>query len=487
MSSTIIDDQRRQSPDGPTTGRARRPRGVGARMTPMAHDTGDTHDDDIRWGVRHGDPSAEISVLRLVDDRLVVDVGGPVADPSATGPDIEPAPAPHVGDRARSWVRRTTDPAVIEAYPLDDAYARPHSSETFPDDIAGDRAAEAPTPAPASGVPRVIAFARAGEGSVPPEGRPTEQAPPRAERQPRPAQEASDTDRRVGPPTATDGSRLRRAAPEADRGTARAEAAPIDPRMTARRAGVEDDRRRGRYRTLITVVIATLLLVAAVVGVLGSPLLEVHTITVRGGTEIGVDRVRDAAGVRIGQSMLDIDLNRVRSSVTELPLVERVAVRRRWPRTIVLDVVEAVPVAAVATGERWSVVDRRGTVLETRPVRPVALPQVVIENGTARSGEVRIRGALAVASLMSVQLRQRVARVAVRGTEVNVWVRRPDVRATRDGPADELLVLVGDPRDLDAKVRALETMLAGADLSDAAVLDLTVPDQPIVTPRIGGL
>ena len=487
MSSTITDDQRRQSPASPTTGKARRPRGSGGRMIPVAHDVGDTPADDIRWGVRTGDTSAEISVLRLVDDRLVVEAGAPEEDPSAIGPDLQPAPAPHGGDRARSWVRRTTDSTGIEAYPLDDAYARPHTSETFPDDIAGDRAADAPTVAPAAGAPRVIAFARAGEGSLPPEGRPPELTPPRAHRQPRPVHEASDKGRPVVHPTATDGGRLSGIAREAGRSTARAEAAPIDPRMTARRAGVEDDRRRGRYRTLITAVIATLLLVGAVVGVLGSPLLEVHTVTVHGGTEIGVNRVRDAAGVRIGQSMLDIDLNRVRSSVTELPLVERVAVRRRWPRTIVVDVVEAVPVAAVATGERWSVVDRRGTVLETRPVRPVALPQVVIENGTARPGEVRIRGALAVASLMSVQLRQRVARVAVRGTEVNVWVRRPDARATRDGPADELLVLVGDPRDLDAKVRALDTMLTGADLSDAAVLDLTVPDQPIVTPRIGGL
>ena len=397
-----------------------------------------TIETDPRWGVRQatergtGDsvvpspmavPVEEVSFLRLVDNCLVIDIGG-----------TEDAPPP----RARTRVRRETVPVEtvrVEPYPLAVAYVSP------PPVVEEEPVAWVPT-APR----RVIAFARAGEGAVP--------AQP------------------LHPPVAVQ---------------PKVRVETIDPRMSARRADVVEGRRRGRYRSVAGVLVAATLLGGAVVAVLASPLLQVRTVTVHGGTEIGVDRVRSAAGLRLGQSMLDVNVDQVRTLVTELPLVDRVTVRRQWPRTVVLDVVEAVPVAAIATGDMWSVVDRRGTVLETRPVQP-SLPTVELESGAGvgpiQSGDSRIRGALAVASLMSAELRQKVARVAVRGTEVNVWVRRRGAAKVRRGPGDELLVLVGDPRDLDAKVRALDTMLAGADLANAAVLDLTVPDQPIVTPRI---
>ena len=398
-----------------------------------------TIETDPRWGVRQatergtGDsvvpspmavPVEEVSFLRLVDNCLVIDIGR-----------AEDAPPP----RARTRVRRETVPVEtvrVEPYPLAVAYVSP------PPVVEEEPVAWVPT-APR----RVIAFARAGEGAVP--------AQP------------------LHPPVAVHLAKVR--------------VETIDPRMSARRADVVEGRRRGRYRSVAGVLVAATLLGGAVVAVLASPLLQVRTVTVHGGTEIGVDRVRSAAGLRLGQSMLDVNVDQVRTLVTELPLVDRVTVRRQWPRTVVLDVVEAVPVAAIATGDMWSVVDRRGTVLETRPVQP-SLPTVELESGAGvgpvQSGDSRIRGALAVASLMSAELRQKVARVAVRGTEVNVWVRRRGAAKVRRGPGDELLVLVGDPRDLDAKVRALDTMLAGADLANAAVLDLTVPDQPIVTPRI---
>ena len=423
---------------------------------------------DLRWGVREAaehSPSAsavlspmspmsplteEVSFLRLVDNCLVIDIN--------IGNDIgtaEDAPPPRTRTRARRETVR------VEPYPLDEAYV-----STPP--IVEEEPIESVPTAPR----RVIAFARAGEGAITPELRATARVS-HFDAHVDASFVAEQSSVSISPPVAVHSPKVR--------------VETIDPRMSARRADVVEGRRRSRYRSVASVLVAATLLGGAVVAVLASPLLQLRTVRVHGGTEIGVDRVRSAAGLRLGQSMLDVNVDQVRRLVTELPLVERVTVRRQWPRTVVLDVVEAVPVAAVAMGDTWSVVDRRGTVLETRPVQP-SLPSIELETGASvgpvQPGDARIRGALAVASLMSAELRQKVARVAVRGTEVNVWVRRRGAAKLRRGPGDELLVLVGDPRDLDAKVRALDTMLAGADLADAAVLDLTVPDQPIVTPRI---
>lgn len=432
-------------------------------MSPTAIDT------DLRWGVRAAaqqrpvdegamstmsPPAEEVTFLRLVDNSLIIDIAT-VGDESPlrlrTRVRRRPVPVetPQWGGaeplRVRDRPASELPPVVILPYPLDEAYVSPPP-------VAEAEPVELVLSAPR----RVIAFARAGEGAITPE--------------PQAMARVVDTP----------------LVPSLEDSTV-VSVETIDPRMSARRADVEDGRRRGRYRNVASVLVAATLLGGAVVAVLASPLLQLRTVTVHGGTEIGVNRVRTAAGLRLGQSMLDVNVDQVRRLVTELPLVERVTVRRQWPRTVVLDVVEAVPVAAVATGDTWSVVDRRGTVLETRPVQP-SLPTVELETGanvgSVQPGDPRIRGALVVASLMSAELRQQVARVAVRGTEVNVWVRRSGVAKVRRGPGDELLVLVGDPRDLPAKVRALDTMLAGADLANAAVLDLTVPDQPIVTHRV---
>jgi cell division protein FtsQ len=60
---------------------------------------------------------------------------------------------------------------------------------------------------------------------------------------------------------------------------------------------------------------------------------------------VSAEQIRAATAMHLGTGFFAIDLDRVRASVAALPWVERVEVRKRWPDTLQLRVVEREPFA----------------------------------------------------------------------------------------------------------------------------------------------
>ena len=122
--------------------------------------------------------------------------------------------------------------------------------------------------------------------------------------------------------------------------------------------------RRWRPRWLTVIALLTLsAAVAAALVVLNSPLLEVRSVEVS-----GTDRVSDEAVAQLaaltGENILLTDLAAARQRILAQPMIRDARVRREWPNTIQVEVVEREPwVRWEVGGEVWAV-DREGVVLE---------------------------------------------------------------------------------------------------------------------------
>lgn len=252
---------------------------------------------------------------------------------------------------------------------------------------------------------------------------------------------------------------------------------PIDPRIRARRIEVQRSEGRRRLQRL-GLVGAAVAVVAGLWWLAFTPLFDVDAIRVRGAEHTGDAAVLSAIGIHRGDALFTADVGRASRSLARLPWVATVKVRRSWPGTVSVTLVERVPVAAVeAKGGGWVLVDRGGRQLATEKEPSVDLVRIAGRPIAPALGDVAgdpFRGAIDLGAAVPPSLR---------GALSSIWPKR-------DGSVDAIVVLPGGdaatarfgaPDQLEAKLVALASVLERADLDRVRIIDLRVPGAPALT------
>jgi cell division protein FtsQ len=246
----------------------------------------------------------------------------------------------------------------------------------------------------------------------------------------------------------------------------------MEPRIRVRRAQVRRQEGRRRLRVLVA-----LLTVAGGAGAgwaaTRSPLLDIDHVVVDGASHTGTGTAARAIGVDPGQPMLDVDGGAVARRLRALPWVRSVSVRKDWPGTLRVELVErsAVAVTPNVSGG-WALVDGSGRVLSWSAAPP---PGTLVVAGFPPAGApgstlpLAADGLLAVVQGLPVGLRPKVTTVVVDPAGINL------------GLATGGTVRLGAPEDLAEKLRAAAMVLDGVDTTDLAVLDVRLPATPTVT------
>ena len=246
----------------------------------------------------------------------------------------------------------------------------------------------------------------------------------------------------------------------------------IDPRFRQRLIDVR--RREGRRRLRVLMVLGGFLGVALLAwGVTRSPFLDVDHVQVSGTVHTTPADITGASGIHTGMAMFDVDGEDAAARLGAVPWILRAHVKRQWPATVSIAVVERAPVAAVPAKTGVAVVDRVGRVLADAPVAPVGLPTLLgLPPAGPPSSRVGGRAAdlLAVVQAMPPQVAQRVVAV-VAADSGQVELRLKPSGVVRLGPPDQLA----------EKMLATQTVLTQVDLARLAVLDVRVPASPAIT------
>jgi len=251
---------------------------------------------------------------------------------------------------------------------------------------------------------------------------------------------------------------------------------PIDPKIRQRR--IEIKRRQGRRRLLVLIAaMSVVILSAGAYGLTRSPLMDLDHLVVTAGPHTPAAAVTAAAGVPRHRLLVDIDTAAVARRLQALPWVRSADVRKKWPATLMISIVERTPAAAAAAASGgWALLDISGRVLASVPAPPPDLPAVVDVPGVGAPGSevgAATRSVLAVAAALPPALVPKVAGVGpAPGGEVLLHLR--PVGMARLGP----------PSDLAAKLTSLAVLLDHVPLTGpngaVAVIDVRVPTAPVV-------
>ncbi|MEU4424612.1 FtsQ-type POTRA domain-containing protein [Actinoplanes sp. NPDC024001] len=182
---------------------------------------------------------------------------------------------------------------------------------------------------------------------------------------------------------------------------------------SARRFMARARQRRMRAALPWAVGLAVLLVAGALVWVVyGTSALGVRRVQVVGAELLSQDQVREAAAVPAEQPLARVDLDEVGARVRGLPAVDRVVISRSWPSTLVVEVVERTPVAAVpARGGQFLLIDDEGVPFRAVAKQPRGLPLARL--ATPGPADANTGSALTVLGELSDDLREQLVAVVV--------------------------------------------------------------------------
>ena len=226
---------------------------------------------------------------------------------------------------------------------------------------------------------------------------------------------------------------------------------------------VPDEERTPRRRILAAIGLL-LVLSAATLGLLRSPLFGADRLVVEGTRRLSPERVLEIAGISRGQNVVWFDADGARRRLESDPWIAEAAIRPDLPDTISVRISERVAVGAVQTHEGWQVLAADGVVLASRGGAP-NLPTITV----AVPGEDVDTTGAGLLGAMDPDLRSRVRSLTI-GADGLVRL------ALHGGVA----VVFGEPRDAEAKSRALAAVLGWAADEGARLqsIDISLPAAP---------
>jgi cell division protein FtsQ len=192
--------------------------------------------------------------------------------------------------------------------------------------------------------------------------------------------------------------------------------------------------------------------VALVLGALvwivyGTSALGVRQVRVVGLQVLTTEQVEQAAAVPMREPLARVDLGAVRARVQGLAAVDRAVISRSWPATVVVEVVERTPVAAVPTGKQFTLIDRAGVAYRTVSRQPDSLPLARL--AAPAPADVNTRAALIVLAALTDDLREQLVAISV---EAPARIRL-ELRKNR-------AVVWGDDTGSEAKAQVATALLA---------------------------
>lgn len=279
------------------------------------------------------------------------------------------------------------------------------------------------------------------------------------------AAEAAETPDPEGPRRQARRERMERR--EAQRRATAIETARREAKRRARgQTAEEPDRLAGRgvkgLKLLIWTVILTVLGTGAALILYFTPVMSARSVAVSGTDVVTPEEVLDAAQVRLQTPLLQIDTDAVADRVAGIRRVASARVKREYPSTLQITIVERVPVVVIDFPDGPHLFDRDGVDFATAPPPP-GLPYLDVDNPGPT--DPATMAALQVMTALRPEVAGQVNRVAA-----------PSVASVTLTLIDGRTVVWGTTDRTDEKADKLAALLT----QPGQVYDVSSPDLPTV-------
>ncbi|WP_241982161.1 FtsQ-type POTRA domain-containing protein [Cryobacterium ruanii] len=203
-----------------------------------------------------------------------------------------------------------------------------------------------------------------------------------------------------------------------------------------------------------------------IIGAAYSPLMALRTIEVVGTSRIPATDVSAALTGQLGTPLPLIDSDVVKGELSEFTLIQSYVTESRPPGTLVVRIVERVPVGVLAGPTGFDLVDAAGVVIETTPERTAGYPLIDAPDGIDSAG---FKAAAAVLAVLPETIRSQLDTVTAVTTD--------DVTLSLLGGER---VVWGSPEKSEYKAVVLAALLVGHPAGTVNEYDVSSPDSAVL-------
>ncbi|GAB3612811.1 cell division protein FtsQ/DivIB [Humibacter ginsengisoli] len=224
--------------------------------------------------------------------------------------------------------------------------------------------------------------------------------------------------------------------------------------------------RRRRLAWLIGVGSVVLVLLAAALVSL-SPAMALRTVRVVGVQRIDAKAVQHALANQLGTPLPLIDYGKVRKELAAFPLIRSYSTEADPPGTLVVRIVERVPIGLLKVPSGYQLVDQAHVVMQTTPDRPGGYPIISIPDDASEQSRQKEFSATAnvLAALPAGMLGQVDTASATGAQDVTLKL------------TSGVSVVWGGPEDAALKSSVLADLLKA--VPGASVYDVSAPNSPV--------
>lgn len=190
------------------------------------------------------------------------------------------------------------------------------------------------------------------------------------------------------------------------------------------------------------------------------------------GFRVSEAEVLEAAGMNADSSMVGLNVKEIDERVTAIPWVAQVDIERNWPDSvrIILEERTASLIAVIPSGQKF-LLDRSGVVLEETREGDLELPIIRVDSVGVLGAQITgITPLLRAAEEVTPDLQAWILALAPTGGGVRAELV--------GGVVAELGIGGTDFRD---EMRSLATVLTRVQLSCIELIDVSIPQNPVVT------
>ncbi len=209
-----------------------------------------------------------------------------------------------------------------------------------------------------------------------------------------------------------------------------------------------------------------------------SEMFELKSVEVFGndGGRVPTQELIERAGIRSGQSLLEISTGEVVGRITSHPWIAEAQAERILPSRVRIEVLERRPAMVVFTAAGPYLVDRTGVVLEQGAealVRVADLPATTTLAAGRRISVPEFIHALSIFNALPPEIRWSVQ-----------TIRAASIDAITIETSDGASIVYGAAENLEEKNYAAQSLLAAPEIAGAKarVIDVRVPSRPAVRP-----
>lgn len=132
-------------------------------------------------------------------------------------------------------------------------------------------------------------------------------------------------------------------------------------------------RRRNFFKFLLLLILITL----GIVLIIKTDLFIIDNIKVLGNNKIQKEDLIKTGSINIGENIFKISIKSAEGNIEKIPFVKKIKIKRSYPRTITMEVLERKEIAQVKDISSFLIIDDEGNILDLKDDENENLPTII--------------------------------------------------------------------------------------------------------------